>query len=143
VEAAAADQHLACDVVGERGAEEEHGGSGFVGRSEAAQGALAFEGFQHGGLDAELTIKLTDTFRPQNAGEYNIEFRGGTARLADKKLAGMRIELDVSDLSSLFMGAVDIGSLYRLGRLIAREEDLPVLQRVFHAWQKPECVSGF
>jgi predicted acetyltransferase len=97
----------------------------------------------YGGMDAELTIKLTDTFRPQNAGEYNIEFRGGTARLADKKLAGMRIELDVSDLSSLFMGAVDIGSLYRLGRLIAREEDLPVLQRVFHAWQKPECVSGF
>lgn len=95
------------------------------------------------GATFNLVLHVEDTFRPENAGPHYIAFKNGRAQLSKEPLEGIELGIDIADLASLLMGSVDITSLYRLGRVSVSKEALPLLRTLFHANQKPECITRF
>lgn len=91
-----------------------------------------------------VKIKLTDSFLPSNAGAHLVRFEGGRAQVIDQGAAEVAIALDVSEFSSMMMGAVGFGKLHTYG--LAKISDESYLDKIdgLFAWhQKPVCVTGF
>lgn len=98
----------------------------------------------YNGQTAKLCLKLTDSFYPENAGTYYLNLEEGKLQLKEDHLSGgIGLSLDISDFSSLIMGAVDAWSLYRGGRLICNQANLEALQQIFAVKQRPECITTF
>ncbi len=105
------------------------------------------------GPDVDLTINLTDSFRPANSGRYCISFRSGRATLSARgcerhettttAVALAEISLDVAELSSLWMGAVGFRTLYQLGLVQADGVSVDLLNDLFAVKQKPQCIAHF
>jgi predicted acetyltransferase len=56
----------------------------------------------------------------------------------------VKIELDVADFSSMFMGAVTFAVLEQLGRVkISNAQYLDMVNRIFLTNQKPMCMTYF
>jgi predicted acetyltransferase len=97
-----------------------------------------------GGQTCRLRIALTDTFLPENGGEYVVQFTDGRAVLVDDAEAGATISLDVSDFSSLITGAIGFKRLHQYG--LAELSDLAFLEtvdRLFSTDQPPLCMTHF
>lgn len=87
-------------------------------------------------------INVTDTFLPANNKSYVIEFKEGI-RLSKKEWK-VEINIDISDLSSLFMGAVSFDSLYSYGRVtLSNSEYVKKLNFIFGQFDKPKCITKF
>lgn len=95
------------------------------------------------GQTLDLVLEVDDTFRPQNAGRYDIRFENGRASAGDTLPRGIRLGIDIADLSALLMGSVDFAALYRLGRARVEARDVPALSRLFFVAEKPQCISAF
>ncbi len=96
--------------------------------------------------EAAMTVKLTltDSFFPRNTGAHLIRFEGGRAKVVDKGAAEVAIAMDVSEFSSLLMGAVAFRKLHTYGLArISDETCLDTIDRLFAWHQKPLCVTGF
>lgn len=95
------------------------------------------------GQTLNLVLEVADTFRPQNAGAYNIRFENGRAAVSGTLPDGIRVGIDIADLSALLMGSVEFTALYRLGRARVDVGDVSALSRLFHVADKPQCISAF
>jgi predicted acetyltransferase len=97
-----------------------------------------------GGMTCRLRLNLTDTFWPENGGSYLIAFERGRATLAGAGASDVDVEMDVSDFSSLVVGAIDFARLYEYGRAtISDAGRVATVNRLFHADVRPWCLTSF
>jgi predicted acetyltransferase len=97
-----------------------------------------------GGQTCRLRITLEDTFLPENAGSTVVAFDAGHATVTGATDADVEIRVNVADLSSLVVGAVDFERLYTYGRAQISDLDyLETLQRLFAVARPPICMTGF
>lgn len=97
-----------------------------------------------GGVTATVRIDLTDSFLPENGGSYRLVVDMGRARLVPGEAADVAIGLDISDFSSLVVGAIDFGRLYAYGRATISDEAFsPLVGRLFRAAAPPWCLTSF
>lgn len=97
-----------------------------------------------GGQTATLGLTLTDTFLPENAGRYVLRVANGRATLSDGGAADIEISLNVSDFSSLAVGAIDFARLYGYGlATLSDAAAVPIVDRLFRAGQRPWCMTHF
>ncbi len=110
---------------------------------EALVGALA-AGASFGGLDATVRIDLTDAFVAENGRAYALRFAAGRPSLVAATVpADVDVAIDVSDLSSLLMGAVRLRSLVAYGRaVLSAPQWLARLDAAFDA-PSPQCLTRF
>ncbi len=97
-----------------------------------------------GGQTLKLKLSLEDSFFPANHGSTLIHFEDGAARVRDGGEYDAEIRLDISDFSSLLMGAVSFKSLYRYGLVdISDPRFVDTVHRLFLTDQKPICMTHF
>ncbi len=97
-----------------------------------------------GGVTAVVRIDLTDTFLPENGGSYRLVVEAGRARLEPGETADVVVGMDISDFSSLAVGAIDFGRLHGYGRAtISDEAFVPLIGRLFRAGVPPWCLTSF
>lgn len=97
----------------------------------------------YNGQTLNLRLKVKDTFRPDNAGEYLLSFQAGRLVPAEHLDDAVEMSIDIAELSALLMGSVDFGALYRLGKVQTAADDVAVLERLFAVQRKPECITAF
>lgn len=103
---------------------------------------LAERNFQ--GLSCKVKLTVTDSFLPENAGSYTIQFQKGRPVLTADDDHDVELSMDISDFSSLIMGAVPLKSLYLYGLAEISDPDrLDELDRLFCAEAKPKCTTPF
>jgi predicted acetyltransferase len=101
------------------------------------------EGHDFNGVSCRLEIKVSDSFLPENAGATVVTFIEGRAQLAPKAAPEVILSLDVSDFSSLVIGAVGLRKLVEYG--LAELSDsayLGRLERLFSG-PRPVCLTQF
>lgn len=97
-----------------------------------------------GGVTCRLRIDLADSFRPDNAGSYHLQFTEGRAEVVAKGETDCAIALDVSSFSSLAVGAVDFSTLHGYGlATISDTVYVPLVNRLFKADARPFCMTSF
>lgn len=97
-----------------------------------------------GGITATVRLDLTDTFLPENGGSYRLAVDGGRANLSAGDQADVTVGLDISDFSSLVVGAIDFQRLFTYGRAtISDESSVSVVNRLFRAEIMPWCLTSF
>jgi predicted acetyltransferase len=99
-----------------------------------------------GGVNCLLRIKLRDSFFPENDGITTIRFIEGQPRLVEPDEPGLAVEIgiNVADFSSVAMGVVPFSRIFDFGRAtIGDERDLVTVDTLFHADQKPICLTSF
>jgi len=97
-----------------------------------------------GGATATLGLTLTDTFLPQNAGRTVLRVENGRVALQEGGTADVEISLNVSEFSSLIVGAIDFARLYDYGlATISDPAAVPLVDRLFRAAQRPWCMTHF
>lgn len=97
-----------------------------------------------GGVTATVRLDLTDTFMPDNGGSYWLVVDGGRAILSTGDQADVTVNMDISDFSSLVVGAIDFQRLYTYGRAtISDASSISLLNRLFHAEIPPWCMTSF
>jgi len=96
-------------------------------------------------IDLRLKIEVNDSFCKAVDGAYVVYFKNGkpSVRKATSSF-DVKIELDVSDLSSLVMGSVDFRSLYKYGLAeISDAKYADLVNRLFYSYDKPACRTFF
>jgi predicted acetyltransferase len=91
----------------------------------------------------DLRLRVGDSFRPANAGAYLLRFKDGKLTQLASMAGGVDLTLDISDLSALLMGSVDLDSLWRVGRAQIDPYHLAAAARLFRVEQRPECITAF
>jgi len=90
-----------------------------------------------------LRLTVADTFLPENAGSTLLRFQDGQAAVVRQGRPDVELRLEVADLSSLLLGAVDLAALCRLGRAeLSDAAWVGPLGRILAA-EKPICTSLF
>lgn len=97
-----------------------------------------------GAVTMRLKVTVTDSFYPANAGSTLIAFADGVPSVTGRTRHDAEIMLDISDFSSLLVGAVDFRHLYRFGLAdISDEQYAPLIDRLFRTPEKPLCTTQF
>ncbi len=101
-------------------------------------------GYDFGGVTCRLELTLTDSFLPENARTYWLDFAGGMARLGEPGAADVAVAMDIADFSSLVVGAIDFARLYDYGRAtLSDATQAPLVSRLFRAESPPWCLTSF
>jgi predicted acetyltransferase len=96
------------------------------------------------GQNYRLKINLRDKLLPQNEVPTTVHFGNGFARLKGVVDCDVEIDIDVSDFSSLIVGAVDYRALVEYGLSdISNRRYVDVVTATFRAEQKPICHTLF
>lgn len=96
-----------------------------------------------GDVTCRLKINLSDSFLPQNAGSTMVGFSEGRAQLKNEDSYDIAIQMDVSEFSSLVVGAVGFAKLHEYGLAsISDSTYVKVIDRLFAA-PKPICMTRF
>lgn len=101
------------------------------------------ENHNFNGVNLNLKINVTDSFESKKE-QFLLAATDGKVTINAEEIYDVELTLDISDFSSLIMGAVSFMSLYRLG--LASISDSSYVDRIntlFHTGQKPMCLSGF
>ncbi|MGD8857759.1 MAG: GNAT family N-acetyltransferase [Chloroflexota bacterium] len=97
-----------------------------------------------GSQPLSLKIVLEDSFRPGNRNGLVVRFRDGRARLPDDESHDAVIQMDVSDFSSMFMGAISLEQLVSYGLATVSEPRLTrEISELFAAVPEPVCMTAF
>ncbi len=97
-----------------------------------------------GGCTVKLKLAIRDSFYPENNGSTIVHFRDGLPSVAAGDEFDLEVGMDISDFSSLLMGAVTFRSLYRYGLVdVSDPSRVEMLDRLFHAEEKPVCTTAF
>ncbi|WDV96871.1 GNAT family N-acetyltransferase [Brevibacillus parabrevis] len=97
-----------------------------------------------GAETVRLQLTVRDSFLPENSGTWLVQFTDGHARVVEEGQADAAVQLDISDFSSLVMGAVRFSKLHEYG--LAELDDLralPQLDRLFYTTKKPQSMTPF
>ncbi len=101
------------------------------------------ENHNFGDVSCQLKIVLEDSFFPQNGGAFVVHFVNGRAAVSNGGPHEVTIKLDVSEFSSLVVGAINFRKLYDYGLAsISSKEYVAVVDRLFVA-DKPICLTEF
>lgn len=96
------------------------------------------------GQDCKLKITVKDNFLPENDGSTIIHFNRGAARAAANDEYEVEISLDISEFSSLLVGAVDFKWLYNYGLAdISDKAYMEIVNKIFYSENKPMCYTHF
>ena len=96
------------------------------------------------GQSLRLKLTITDSFLPENEGDYLLCFEDGRLHLEDDGPHDAGVELDVAEFSSLLMGTVNFTSLYRYGLTrISNEGYVKIVERALAVENKPICMTQF
>ena len=91
----------------------------------------------------KLKITVRDTFLKENEGSTIVNFNKGKASIGDRDF-DVEIAMDISDFSSMIVGAVSFKSLYSYGiASISDESYLNTVNKLFLVEEKPFCITGF
>ncbi len=97
-----------------------------------------------GDQTCRLKITVADSFLPENEGSTVVHFAQGYARLSGDDRYDAEIRLDISDFSSLLVGAVPFRQLMRYGLAeISDPAYVETVTRLFAACEKPICTTAF
>lgn len=97
-----------------------------------------------GSESVTLCLSIRDSFLPENDGTWTIEFSEGYPHVVEDKEADVHVGMDISDFSSLVMGAVSFRKLYTYGRIeIDAAEQIAKLDRLFYVADKPRSTTPF
>jgi predicted acetyltransferase len=120
-------------------------GYGMMYRTVSLKGLLeSMQGHNFGGQNCRLKISLSDDLLPANARGLVAQVEFGALAVSDEPEFDAEIWLDVSEFSSLLMGAVDFKTLHRYG--LARISDpayLDTADLIFRSQNKPVCYTYF
>ena len=98
--------------------------------------------FGAGEMTVELNIR--DSFMSSNPESLIVSFRDGMAEAAPDATADVRLSMDISDFSSMIMGAVSLKELYRYSRAdLSSENLLDALNALFMADEGTFCMTDF
>lgn len=99
----------------------------------------------YNGVDALVKIEIEDGFVENSVKEIVVRFINGRAIIVDDiDSVDLCIKTDIASFSSMFMGVVLPGSLYRMGMLEISDSDMiPLLDRAFNYHQKPQTNTDF
>lgn len=91
-----------------------------------------------------LGVTTIDSFIDGNSRRIVIDFKEGKVALTQVDDADVEIKMEISDLSSLFMGAINFKKLYEFGRAeISDEAKVNEVNSLFTTMQKPLCTTAF
>jgi predicted acetyltransferase len=92
----------------------------------------------------KLGIDIMDSFREENNRKFVIEFSEGKAVVSLEMQSDVEIKIDIADLSSLLMGAIQFQKLYEFGQVeVSNENRVTQINKLFSSMQKPLCITGF
>jgi predicted acetyltransferase len=87
---------------------------------------------------------ITDTFLPANDKSLILDLENGHATLKKTGRYDFEVGLDISDFSSMLMGAVGFEKLWELGRAeISDSRCVATINRAFFCEKKPLCLAAF
>lgn len=94
--------------------------------------------------DFVLALDVKDTFQPQNNGIFYLEISGMSVTLRQHAQADVTLTTDISDLSSVVMGAYPIKQAVALGRIAVSDPSyLSDIQNAIGWNEKPVNVTYF
>ncbi|MFH1373061.1 MAG: GNAT family N-acetyltransferase [bacterium] len=97
-----------------------------------------------GGYSGTMKLNITDTFLPENGGNYRLRFDKGRPQLLNEGEADIAVSMDIADFSSLIIGSVDFKSLYTYSRAEVTPIDAAgIVDRIFAVDHKPVCMTDF
>lgn len=103
---------------------------------------LEFHNFNHS--NGKFKLKLIDTFLVENNVELVIHVENGRMNVVQEGHYDVELSIDVSDFSSMVMGAVTLKELYYYSKLeLSDEAYLNELNTIFLVSEKPKCISIF
>lgn len=94
--------------------------------------------------DITLCISLLDSFFPSNQNSTIIQFQKGYPHVIEDKniIPSLEITMDVSNFSSLMVGAIDVNALCRMGLITLSDPGrLSELEKLFALSSKPLCTQ--
>ncbi|MGO0063093.1 GNAT family N-acetyltransferase [Brevibacillus fluminis] len=101
-------------------------------------------GHDFGGQTCTVKITVQDSFLPENHGSTIVAFNNGAATVSEQDAHDVEIELDISDFSSLLVGAVPFRQLMRYGLVrVSDSAYVETLGKLFGACEKPLCTTPF
>lgn len=99
------------------------------------------------GLTYKIRLKVHDSFVCEHPQEFTLAFDQGVLKPEFNPVSGeadVELKINISELSSLLMGVVDVKKLYQYGLLkINRLEALDVVHQIFYRQEKPICTTAF
>ena len=104
--------------------------------------SLSHRKFNSDDLKWKLTVK--DSFFEENQGEFVLQVKDGLLALIEDNDYEVEIKMDISELSSLFMGVITLKELYMYSKVeISDQNYLNVLNSIFIPFDKPVCMTAF
>ncbi|USK55621.1 GNAT family N-acetyltransferase [Cytobacillus solani] len=94
----------------------------------------------------QVGVMIKDSFHSDEPQKWLLSYGNGKFAVDEYvlKSTDIEVELDISDFSSLAMGAISADKLYQYGRLkIKKSEDMAVIKQLFPHLQKPICMTAF
>ena len=91
-----------------------------------------------------ISIKIDDSFVEKNDKEWIVDFSDGVPSIDDQAQPECELRIDISELSSLFMGVVSFKSLFDYGLVEISDNDyLEIIDELFAVKKSPECITEF
>lgn len=95
-------------------------------------------------VSSTFKLVINDSFMAKEPITTIVSLENGEWTTSNDIPYDFEINLDISDLSSLLMGAVDVDRLYQYGLLkIDNHEYLKTLQDIFYKMKEPICLTAF
>ena len=108
--------------------------------------ALKEHNFGGHGTCCTVRFNIHDNFFKENSKDVTVQFDNGKAQVIGGTEYDVEVLMDISDFSSLIIGAVNFQSLYKYGlaKISAFDESfVGVINQIFALGQKPMCTSRF
>lgn len=90
-----------------------------------------------------IRLKITDKFYPSNNDVVVLEFIDGKIKEINGEGYDTEIEMNVSEFSSMVMGAVNFKTLYKWGIVISTPVYIDDVNQLFLTDDKPVCTKAF
>lgn len=91
-----------------------------------------------------VKFSIVDDFFPVNSSNIIVQFINGRAKVVEQGSYEAEVWLDIANFSSLLMGTVTFGSLYKYGlTALSDEKYVAVIDRLFLVSEKPHCTVRF
>ncbi|MCA1029436.1 GNAT family N-acetyltransferase [Bacillus timonensis] len=100
--------------------------------------------YSFGNVDCRIKLSITDSFLPENEEPIVLHVESGYVSICTHQEYDVELKMDISDFSSLVLGATNAKSLYQLGLLeVSNCEYINLVNELFFVKQKPICMTAF